>query len=448
MTEAPSTPTHVGERYEIVETLGHGGMGIVVAARDLESPGDQVAIKLIRPDKAEDDKTLRRFVREARTVGALGNPHIVAVLDVGEEDGAPFIVMERLEGVNLADLVRRRGRLSPRAATGYLLEALEGVAHAHANDVVHRDLKPSNLFLAEVGDARIVKVLDFGVSKARRDAEESTELTGTDALVGSPRYMSPEQIRDSRDVDARSDIWSLGVILHHLLTESSPFEATSAAAQLAMIVSDPPTPLRAQRPDAPPELEDVILGCLQKRPERRYQDVAQLAEAVAPLCDGGERAARIREVLSAAGKTATARPRRSARDLDVTADSTDVTVSAPVMRSPTASTPKWPLWVGGSLALAAVAFAWWGTAGPSATRANVTSTAAPATVIAAPMQTTAKASDATLPSTSVALDATVPRAVRPRAPLPPAPSAVAPPAKPPSPPTPAFEPKGPVVETL
>jgi serine/threonine-protein kinase len=267
-------------------------MGCVVAATELRS-GQPAALKLMLPQFVQSQEFAGRFLREARAAAALSSPHVVRVYEVAQlPDGALFMVMELLHGQDLAKVLARRGPLPIAEAVGFVLQALDAVAEAHARGFVHRDLKPSNLFLAEQpGGAPIVKVLDFGISKAiGLDASGQGEgLTATDSSLGSPQYMSPEQLRSAKKVDHRADIWSLGVILHKLLTGTLAFEADSVGAHLAMILADPPTPLRRRRPDAPPELEQVVLRCLQRDLSQRYQNAGQLAQGLLPFAPPGYR---------------------------------------------------------------------------------------------------------------------------------------------------------------
>jgi serine/threonine-protein kinase len=286
MTEATS-PIPVGAvvdgKYEVERVLGSGGMGVVVAARHLQL-GKTVALKFLLKHAYESPEAMSRFVREGQALARITSPHVARVMDVGTLDsGEPYLVMEYLEGSDLGALIKRERPLSIQEAVQYLLQACEAVAEAHAKGIVHRDLKPSNLFLTQSADgAPLVKVLDFGISKSliTQPAGLAAHDTSTGALVGSPMYMSPEQIRDARRVDARTDIWALGVILHELLTGKPPFQGETLAGTLASVAADPPAPVRALRPDIPVALESVIRRCLQKSPQRRFASVAELARAL------------------------------------------------------------------------------------------------------------------------------------------------------------------------
>ncbi|MEO8875367.1 MAG: serine/threonine-protein kinase, partial [Polyangiaceae bacterium] len=281
------SPIQVGEilagKYRVERLLGAGGMGVVVLARHIQL--DQlVAVKFLLAESLKNPKVVARFEREARAVVKLKGDHVARVLDVGVmETGAPYIVMEYLEGEDLANAVERRGQLPIAEAVDYLLQTCEALAEAHALGIVHRDLKPGNLFLTKRVDGKgLVKVLDFGISKLEGDRENLT-LTHTTEVLGSPKYMSPEQLRASRFADARSDIWSLGVILYELITADMPFLAETLAHLCALVISDQPRPMRSLRPDIPPGIEAIILRCMEKDPNKRFQNVSDLAMALDPF---------------------------------------------------------------------------------------------------------------------------------------------------------------------
>ncbi len=304
----------VAGKYVVDHVLGVGGMGAVVAAKRL-SNGQGVAIKVMLEEEAQYEDSTKRFFREARAVGALNSSHVNKLLDFGRLDsGLPYMVLELLEGCALDLVILQPVRLPIETAVGYILQACEGVAEAHANGIIHRDLKPSNLYRVTAPDgSAMVKVLDFGISKATMKLDPRTDglsLTDTDTTLGSPQYMSPEQLRSSRNVDVRTDIWSLGMILFKLLTGKPVFDATTVGEHFAMILADPPTPLRNHRPEAPLGLERAILMCLEKDREERWQDVGQLALSLAPFGppDGAARAARCVDILDSAGASAPSLP--------------------------------------------------------------------------------------------------------------------------------------------
>ncbi|AKU98063.1 serine/threonine protein kinase [Labilithrix luteola] len=281
----------VAGKYRIEATIGTGGMGIVMAAVDT-TLGRPVAIKLLSPERAARDGAGARFLREARTAASIQSEHVVRVFEVATlPDGVSYIAMELLKGVELGDLVASRGGLPIDEAVDHVLEACAALAEAHRLGVVHRDLKPQNLFVTQRPDGTpCVKILDFGISKAQSADVQS--LTATDTVMGTPLYMSPEQVRSLKNVDHRTDIWALGAILFELLTASPVFDAPTASALCAMIAMDPPTPLRMRRPAAPPALEAVIYRCMNKDPAGRFRDVVELAEALVPFAsERGRRAA-------------------------------------------------------------------------------------------------------------------------------------------------------------
>ncbi len=275
--------TIVADKYRLERVLGRGGMGTVIAARHVQL-GTPFALKFLHRSILENETVPERFLREARATATLQSEHVCRVFDVGSFEGAPYLVMELLEGIDLERVLRREGRLSPRVACSYLIQACAGVADAHAAQIVHRDLKPGNLFLMTRPDGTaLVKVLDFGIAKAPPEAELG--LTGTDAILGSPAYMSLEQLRSSRLVDTRSDIWSLGVILFELIAGKRPFTG-EGLADLALRIAMEPTP---RLPGGPAELDRVIGRCLAREPAQRYQDVGALALALAPFAGEPER---------------------------------------------------------------------------------------------------------------------------------------------------------------
>jgi serine/threonine protein kinase len=277
-------------KYRIERVLGVGGMGVVLAAHHL-ALDERVAIKLMLPALAGESTTSLRFLREARATVKIRSEHVARILDVATLDnGHPYIVMEHLEGADLASLLHKHGRLPITEAVDYVLQACEAIAHAHAVGIVHRDVKPSNLFVVESPDGtKCLKVLDFGISKAvdPSDALHGMDVTKTQAVVGSPMYMAPEQMRTKRTADRRSDIWSLGVVLYEALGGSPPFDANTMPELCALILQDAPPPLRRARPETPPPLEAAVLQCLEKDPEKRFPDVAHFAAAIAPFGSPG-----------------------------------------------------------------------------------------------------------------------------------------------------------------
>ena len=291
--EVPAVPVEVGEviqgKYRIGHIIGFGGMATVAAAHHLEL--DQpIAIKFLHPDQAARPDAVRRFLSEARAAARLNSPNVARVIDCGTAPTSrggvvPFMVMELLEGADLDALLMQRGRLPMPEAVEYVLQACTAVAEAHAMGIIHRDLKPGNLFLTVRRDGTpVIKLLDFGISKvlARKGGKSEAAMTADREMMGSPRYMSPEQVRSAKDVDARTDIWSLGVILHELLAGAPPFAEENIADTFVRILHSAPDSLLGRAPYLPPDLVEVIMRCLQKQRENRYESVDALAAALAP----------------------------------------------------------------------------------------------------------------------------------------------------------------------
>ncbi|HVH43064.1 MAG TPA: serine/threonine-protein kinase, partial [Labilithrix sp.] len=307
MSEPTPLPVSEGEllagKYRVERLIGEGGMGLVLAARH-EALGTSVAIKLLRSTALGNTDVVGRFLREARAAVSLRSEHVARVFDVGNlEDGRPYIVMERLEGKDLGDVIDEGPAITVHDAVDYVLQACEAIAEAHAAGIIHRDLKPKNLFLTRAVHGRpLVKVLDFGISKlVPRGQPEEMQLTKTAEVIGSPSYMSPEQLRSSRNVDARTDIWALGVILYELLTGRLPFNAETVTELVLVVVTEREPAIRSSRPDVPEGLEAIVTRCLQKQPEHRFQSVLELVQALEPYARGVSSTAtdRVRAVASA-----------------------------------------------------------------------------------------------------------------------------------------------------
>jgi serine/threonine-protein kinase len=298
-------------KYRIERVLGAGGMGVVVAAHHLQLD-ERVAIKFLLPEGLKNPEALARFEREARAAVKIKNEHVARTIDVGKlENGAPYIVMEYLEGTDLANLLRSRRSLAIDEAVEFLLQASEAIAEAHALGIIHRDLKLENLFVVRRADGLMsVKVLDFGISKVTGLAGSGRDvgMTRTSTIMGSPLYMSPEQLHSTRDVDTRTDIWALGVILYELIAGHPPFIGDSMPELVAKILTRPPEPLLNLRPDAPQGLENVILRCLEKDKANRYGNIAELAMALVEFGPRRARASaeRISRTVQAAGLSASA----------------------------------------------------------------------------------------------------------------------------------------------
>jgi len=304
MRAVPPVGTLIG-KYVVESAIGSGGMGIVVAARH-QQLGELVAIKLLHPKAAKDKVQVERFVREARATARIKSEHVVRVIDAGEDEpsGAPYIVMEHLEGNDLSKILKMHGAMPVTMAVDMMLQICEAVASAHALGIIHRDLKPSNFFVSARADGSPhVKVLDFGISKANeQNGLADPRLTETQAVFGSPTYMSPEQIRSSKNVDPRSDVWSLGVGLFEMLTTKLPFVSDNVSGLLASVVADAPFRPSIFTTAVPPELEAIVLGCLEKDPARRIPSAAELARLLTPFAspDGAQLAARIERVARVA----------------------------------------------------------------------------------------------------------------------------------------------------
>ncbi len=277
-------------KYRIDKLLGKGGMGQVFAARHVEL-NKLVALKVMRPDMTKDTDAVRRFAREAKAAAALRSDHAVRILDVGRvENGAappiPYIVMEHLDGYDL-------GSISPKTlpvvdAVRYVRQACDALIDAHAVGIIHRDLKPHNLFLTrDAGGAPWIKVLDFGLAKARGDwkGPQDSSNTATNVMLGSPFFMSPEQIESAKSVDHRTDIWSLGATLYQLLTGGPPFLAPNVHIICARILTEDFPPARSKRPDVPKEIDDILRRCMNRDLGKRYQSVADLAKALDRLLE-------------------------------------------------------------------------------------------------------------------------------------------------------------------
>ncbi len=280
----PATGSLIDGKYVVTGFIGSGGTGVVLAARHRDL-GHLVAIKLLHPELASSKDVVTRFLREARAMSRLKSEHVVGVIDVERlPNGIPYFVMEHLTGSDLSTRLAERGPFSVEDVVDHVLQALEALAEAHRRGIVHRDLKPSNLWLTtREDDSDFIKVLDFGTSKIARSELTANEppLTRSGSLLGSPLYVAPEQIRSASQADARSDIWSLGVVMHELLTGHPPFHGQFLGEMISAVCSDPYAP--PAREDLPAELAQILMKCLQKAPELRFQSAGELARAFQPL---------------------------------------------------------------------------------------------------------------------------------------------------------------------
>jgi eukaryotic-like serine/threonine-protein kinase len=296
----------VAGKYVLEREVGRGGLGVVMSAQHAVLR-KRVALKFLRPEFVREPEAVGRFLREAQAAALMRGEHVARVMDAGTlETGEAFLVMEHLEGRDLAAVLDQDGPLPVEDAVDYLLQACEAVAEAHAFGIVHRDLKPANLFLTHAPDGSpCVKVLDFGLSKLVA-AEPPGALTAHHQVLGSPHFMSPEQMRSSRDVDARSDVWALGAVLFTLIAGRCPFEGRVFAEICAAVLGGDRKRLRDERPDAPAELEAIVARCLSADPEARYESVASLAVALAPFAPqrAHPRVERVGRVLEASRASA------------------------------------------------------------------------------------------------------------------------------------------------
>jgi serine/threonine protein kinase len=280
----PKTGEMLAGKYRIERVLGKGGMGAVLAAHH-ELLGERVAIKFLLGEIAQNPEAVKRFNNEAKNAFKIQSEHVCRIMDFGEANGMPFMVMEFLNGEDLSQLLEKRGPFPVEEAVDYVLQALEAIAAAHAAGMVHRDLKPANLFLHHRPDgSSLIKVLDFGIAKSANPFGETGghNLTSTKSMLGSPLYMSPEQLRSAKNVDARADIWALGVILYEILTGTVPFNGETLGELFISILEQPPIPVSHKRPDVPQLLSDAIMRCLQRSLDHRFPNVAELAQTIAP----------------------------------------------------------------------------------------------------------------------------------------------------------------------
>ncbi len=277
-------------KYRVESILGQGGMGVVAECTHLQL-NERVAIKMLRQDVSLDRDATERFMREAQAAVKLKSEYVARVSDVGTfESGIPYMVMEFLEGHDLGALLVERGRLPVPWAVELVLQTCEALAEAHSMGIVHRDVKPANLFVTWRPDGTaLIKVLDFGISKSSMGTD--MHLTQTQSLLGTPAYMSPEQMRSARAVDGRTDMWSLGTVLYELVEGRKPFEADSFSEMCVKVAVDAPSPMV----HAPRELQDVILRCLAKAPEQRYANMAELGRELVPFVQDGHQGAMLVE---------------------------------------------------------------------------------------------------------------------------------------------------------
>jgi len=302
----PRSGDVIDGKYVVERACGRGGLAVVLSA--MHAGLDQrVAIKMLLPEWAGDNEVIERFLREGRAATRIKSEHVVRVFDVGKlETGAPYLVLEFLDGHNLDDVLRMWGPLPVPTAVDWVLQAAEAIAEAHSYGIVHRDLKPANLFLTRRADgSACVKVIDFGLSKLTdpRMSGSSAKLTRPSDVMGSPHYMAPEQLRATCEADARADLWALGAVLHELLVGKPPFRGETVPEICATVLTQEPPRLTSIRASVPPPVENAVLRCLEKDPDARLANAAELARAIAPFGTSLARTscARIERLLEGGG---------------------------------------------------------------------------------------------------------------------------------------------------
>jgi serine/threonine protein kinase len=296
----PSPGDVLAGKYRIERLVGRGGMGAVFAAQHILL-NQRVAVKLLLGELANSTEATGRFMNEARAAAQIQGEHVARVLDIGQlPDGMPYMVLEYLEGSDFSVLLKQRGFLTVPEVADCALQVLDALGQAHAAGIVHRDLKPANLFLARRHDGTsVVKVLDFGISKNLSPLGGAPQgMTQTRSLLGSPQYMSPEQLRTPRGVDARTDIWSMGVILYELLTGAAPFTGEAIGELFMQIMEQTPLPLRSHRAEIPVDLEAIVMRCLSRDPNGRFANVNELAAVLRVFAS-----AQMRALMSARGSS-------------------------------------------------------------------------------------------------------------------------------------------------
>jgi serine/threonine-protein kinase len=291
----PLVGSVIAEKYELVRLLGQGGMGAVYEGRN-SATLKRCAVKvLISPEMAQHAEAVKRFFREARASSVIESDHIVQIFDSGSDPktGFPYMVMELLNGEDLEHVLRRYGALQPLVAAKLILQASMGLAKAHEHQTVHRDIKPANIYLTrrESGEL-VVKILDFGIAKVKMEkfSETSSGLTRDGSMLGTPLYMSPEQAKGSPNIDVRSDVWSLGIVLYELLSGSLPWAEASSLGELmvAIITADLPL-IQDKAPWIPPELAEVVHKAISRDINRRYQHAGELRDALSAIVTDGAR---------------------------------------------------------------------------------------------------------------------------------------------------------------
>ncbi len=272
----------LAERYRLGSIISEGGMGVVYEAEHV-TLGRRVAVKMLHPHLRVSAETMLRFENEARLAASVGHRSVVDVIDLGRYQGLPYFVMEYLDGESLGDVLERRGVLEIPEAVDLCIELLEGLRAVHERGIVHRDLKPGNIMLVkQAGGSPILKVLDFGISRLQEADEQGLSITKTGSVFGTPRYMSPEQAKGKKDIDARADLYAVGVVLYRCLTGGFPFTGDNYNALLNAIATSDPVPPRDRVDGIPDGLEAIILKSLARVRTDRYQDANSFIESLAP----------------------------------------------------------------------------------------------------------------------------------------------------------------------
>lgn len=346
----------IAHRYRIEHEIAAGGMGVVYRATQL-GLDRSVAFKVMHRGLASSPEALERFGTEARVTAHLKGAHVVDVLDMGQlEDGTPFIVYEYLDGRDLRELITERTRIPMAEAVDYIVQVCEALAEAHAAGIVHRDIKPENLLVTRAPEgAELIKLLDFGVSKCAGEVHRS--MTDPGNALGSPQYMAPEQMLDPSSVDARSDIWAVGAVLHEMLTGRSPFERGTIPAICAAVHNSHPPSVSDLRPEVPTEVDAVVARCMKKDPAARFSDVGQIALALAPfgLPWTWATAQRTQRILGRASRACA--PRRALEIVSVDEEETFTLTTDE--RPPQSHRRGWLIGGAGLLALGSVAGSAW-----------------------------------------------------------------------------------------